>query len=578
VELTGLEKRIIRESPDLAAMKLQPDVLDLKWMLTWLTGRNLRSSLVMLFAAVVFVLLIACVNVANLLLGRAAERQKELGVRAALGSGRSRLIRLLLTESVVLSSSGALLGTLVAVLCVRYIDAAEATQLPPGNPVSVNWEVLAFTAILAVLTGILFGLVPAWKASRLDLNEALKESARTSSRGALSHRASRYLVVVEIALSLVVLVAAGLLIESVYRLTNAPLGFERGHLLTADLRLPASSYPKAPDWTRFWERLGLKIESIPGVKGEAVGPYLATSPGEGTVTVKGVSSSPRVGSSAGPETVSEGYFRVLGIPLLQGREFDGRDQQRSMPVAIINRMLAKEFFPKGNAIGAQIKLGKPDATKPWLTIVGVVGNVLHPTLFMGYAGGPCVYRPLRQDPQSRLSVFVRTAGDTRSVAPSVGRAVTLVDGNLPRPDVQTANQFFSFFTAQPRFRAELFAVFAALALLLATVGIYGVLSQLVIQRTHEVGIRVALGAERGDILKLIVGEGFKLTAIGVTVGIAAGLGVTRLLSSMLYGVRPTDLFTFVALSLLLTAAGLLACYIPARRATKVDPTVALRHE
>ncbi len=262
-ELTSLQNRIIDENPSLAAMKLQPSVLDLQRGFTWLTGPNLRSGLIMLFAVVVCVLLIACVNVANLLLGRASERQKELGVRAALGSGRSRLVRQLLTESILLSLSGAILGTVIAVFCVRYIAVTEALHLPPGNPVSVNWEALGFTAVLAILTGILFGTVPAWNASRLDLNSVLKESTRTASRG-LSHT-HRLLVVGEMALSLVVLAAAALFIESLVRLASAPLGYQRQHLLTALVRLPAISYPKVADWTTFWDRARLRLESVPEV-------------------------------------------------------------------------------------------------------------------------------------------------------------------------------------------------------------------------------------------------------------------------------------------------------------------------
>jgi predicted permease len=576
-ELTNLENRIIGENPSLAAMKLQPSVLDLQFEFTWLTGRNLRRGLIMLFGAVVCVLLIACVNVANLLLGRAAERQKELGVRAALGSGRTRLIRQLLTESVLLSAGGAVLATVVAVFCVRYIGTAEAMQLPPGNPVSLNWDVLGFTAVLAIVTGIVFGLVPAWRASRLDLNSVLKESARTASRGAFSQRTRQFLVMAEMALSLVVLAAAALLIESLVHLANAPLGYQREHLLSAEIRLPAASYPKAADWTRFWDRAGLKLESVPGVKGVAVGPYL-TSEGANPVTIQGTGSSRRAGSSAGPDPVSEAYFRVLGIPLIRGRGFDERDRQGSMPVAIVNEAFANKFFANGDALGQHIKAGNPDEAKPWLTIIGVVGNVSHPTLYMGYDTGPCVYRPLRQAPESTLSLFIRTAGNTRSAGTSVRRAIAAVDSNLPFPDVQSAEQLLSWFIAEPQFRADLFGIFGALAVLLAGVGVFGVLSQLVVQRTHEIGVRVALGARQGDVMVLVFREGLTLTAIGIMIGIAASAGVMHLLSSMLYGVKSSDPLTFVEISAILGSVALLACYVPARRATKVDPMVALRYE
>jgi len=262
-------------------------VIDLQWEFTWLTGRNLRQGLIILFAVVVFVLLIACVNVANLLLGRAVERQKELSLRAAIGASRSRLIRQLLTESTVLSLAGAFLGILVAFLAVRYVAAKEAAQLPPGNPLSVNWEVLTFTVVLALVTSILFGLVPAWKASRIDLNEALKQSATIASRGASTHRISQTLVIAEVALSLIVLVAAGLLIQSLFRLTNAPLGYERENLLSTDeIRLPAASYPKPEDWVKFWDRLGLALGNLPGARGIALGPQLDNVPSTGPVTME----------------------------------------------------------------------------------------------------------------------------------------------------------------------------------------------------------------------------------------------------------------------------------------------------
>ena len=321
-ELAGIEKRIIHEEPGLAALKPEPNVLDLQWEFTWLTGRNLRRGLIILFAVVVFVLLIACVNVANLLLGRAAERQKELSLRAAIGAGRSRLIRQLLTESALLSLAGATLGTLFAIVCVRYLGAKEAAQLPPGNPVSVNWEVLVFTILLALLTSLIFGLVPAWKASRIDLNESLKQSSPGTSRGAMSQRTSRTLVVVEMALSLVVLVGAGLLIESMIRLANAPLGYVRDNLLTADIRLPASSYPKAEDWLRFWDRLDLRLKSLPGVQGVTFGTSPTNYfPGASPVTIQGDGGALRTVTAASPESVGVGFFRVIGIPLLEGREF-----------------------------------------------------------------------------------------------------------------------------------------------------------------------------------------------------------------------------------------------------------------
>ena len=578
-ELASIQKRIISEEPGLAAMRLEPNVLDLQWELTWLTGRNLRRSLIILFAVVIFVLLIACVNVATLLLGRAAERQKELSLRAAIGAGRSRLIRQLLTESALLSLGGSALGTVFAIVCVRYVGTKEATELPPGNPVSVNWEVLVFTTLLAILTSFLFGLIPAWTASQIDLNESLKQSSPATSRGAMSQRTSRTLVVVEIALSLVVLVAAGLLIESMIRLADAPLGYVRDNLLTAEIRLPASSYPKTKDGMRFWDRLELRLSSLPGVQAVAFGPALNFLPGTSPVTIQGEGDSLRTASAGDAESIGVRYCHVMGIPLLEGREFTEDDRAESIPVALVNEAFAKEFYPRGSAVGQRIKPGTADAKAPWLTIVGVVGNVSRPTLFMGYSQGTSIYRPLRQDATGgELAVFVRTTGDVRARASDIVRAVAEVDSNVPVPTIQTVDESLSTFMAEPKFRAELFAVFAGLALLLASVGIYGVLSQLVVQRTHEIGIRIALGASYQGILRLVLGEGVKLIVAGIAVGWMAALVFTRLLSSMLYGVGASDPLTFASVSLLLTAVALLACYVPARRAIRISPLTSLRGE
>jgi putative ABC transport system permease protein len=578
-ELAGIQKRIINENPGWAALKTEPNVLDLQWEFTWLTGRSLRQSLIILFAVVVFVLLIACVNVANLLLGRSAERQKELSLRAAIGAGRSRLVRQLLTESALLSLAGAALGTLLAIACVRYIATKEAIQLPPGNPVSVNWHVLVFTILLALLTSVIFGLVPAWKASQIKVHESLKSSTG-ASRGAASQKTSQALVVIEMALSVIVLVGAGLLVESMMHLANAPLGYVRDNLLSADIRLPASSYPKAEDGLRFWDRLAMKLKSMPGVQGVAIGTSPTNYfPGTSAATIEGDGARLRTVTAGSPESVDVGFFHVVGIPLLQGRDFTDADRTASIPVAIVNEAFVKEFFPGGSVVGRRIKTGTVDAKDAWLTIVGVVGDVSRPTLFMEYSHGSAIYRPLRQKPASRgLAVFVRTASNFRGPASNIVRAVADTDSNVPVPTVQTVDEALSAFLAEPRFRSELFSIFAALALLLAAVGVYGVLSQLVVQRTQEIGIRIALGANRGNVLRLILGQGLKLTLVGIAIGIVGALVLSRLLSGMLYGVGASDPFTFASVSLLLTAVALLACYLPARRATRMNPLRALRCE
>jgi putative ABC transport system permease protein len=579
-ELTTLQNRIIHQEPELENLKPEPDVQDLQRELTWLTGRNLRRSLIILFGAVLFVLLIACVNVANLFLGRAAERQRELGIRAALGSGRFRLIRQLLTESVLLSAAGTLVGVVAANYCLRYVNAREWTQLPPGNPVSLNWQVLAFAAALAILTGLFFGLFPAWKVWRVDLNEALKETSSTASRGIAGHQGNGALAIAEIALSLVLLAGAGLLLQSMDRLANAPMGFERSNLLFAYFKLPSDSYPKPADWIGFDERVRREVRSIPGVQGVSFSPLFAS--GGGPVTVEGQGSGPSLnGHTADMQPADTHYFRVMGIPVFQGRTFDELDQEKSAHAAVVNKAFAAEFFKRKNPIGWHFRFGQPGSKTPWLTIVGVVGNVRHYSLFkeMGTAPtGPIAYVPLRQDPARSLALFVRTAAKPQTLKTSISHAFTAVGSNVPAPDVETMNEFLSQFTAQPRLRAVLLGIFAALALFLAAVGIYGIFSRRVSVRKHEIGIRMALGAEKTDVMKMVIGQGLRLALVGVAIGVVGALALTRFLASLLYGVKPTDPLTFIAVSLILIAVALVACYIPARRASKVDPMVALRYE
>jgi putative ABC transport system permease protein len=348
--------------------------------------------------------------------------------------------------------------------------------------------------------------------------------------------------------------------------------------LTADIHLPASSYPRPEDSMKFWDRVELKLASLPGVQDVAIAPSLSFGAGTSQVTIAGAGSSSSVVSASDPEPVSSRYFRVAGIPLLQGREFSDVDGPGSVPVATVNQAFARQFYPNVTALGQRIKLGPPDSKEPWLTIVGIVGNVSRPTLFEGYSRNPSVYRPLRQAPQGSLSIFVRTTGNPRAVEPEVGPAIVAVDNNLPLPTAQTVNESLAWFTAEPRFRAELFTLFSALALLLAAVGIYGVLSQRVSQRLQEIGIRVALGARRNDVLKMVIGEGLWLTLVGIAIGVAGSLALARFLSGMLYGVTATDPLTVAAVSFLLLLVALLACYLPARRATRVDPMAALRCE
>jgi predicted permease len=574
-ELKSLQEHTAtQQSPELAAFRLEPDVLDLQREFTWLTGRNLRSSVVALFASVLFVLLIACLNVGSLLLGRAAARRKEFGVRLALGSSRARAVRLLLAECMILSVTGAAIGTGLAVASLRYLNAVDSTDLPPGNPVGVNWQVLVFVAFVAALAVVLFGLSPAWKMSRVDVSAALQESGQRGTRGALTRRATKMIVAAEVALSLILLVGAGLLITSLAHLAATPVGFAPQHLFTANMLLPAKAYPKPADWLQFEERTQSEIAAVPGVLGVAFAPQVAMP--AGSLVVEGENPRESPGPVVDAESISSSYFRVMEIPLLRGRAFDDRDRDGSQLVAIVNQALAEKFFGKQDPMGRAIKLDGKD--QKWLTIVGVVGNVKSSNVFqeMGYVENPCVYLPFRQAPVQWSGLVVRSASDPATFSRQMRQAMAAVDSTLPSPEFETMNGWLSQAFTQPRFRAVLFGAFAALALFLASVGIYAVIAQSVAQRSHEIGIRMAVGARRGDVLGMILGEGMRLVAIGIVIGIGAAVALARLLASLLYGVSPADPTTLLVVSLGLAAVALAACIVPALRAMRVDPVIALR--
>ncbi len=582
-ELAALHRQVVSEAtPGSWIAQFTPVVNHLQEELTWLSGRNLRSALQVLLGAVFLVLLIACVNVASLLLGRASERQKELAVRAALGSSRSRLVRQLLTESILLSALGAILGAFLAVAAVRYFRALNPIELPPGSTVAVNLPVLAFTAFLAILTGLLFGLLPAWKASRQNLNETLRQEGRGASRNSMGSRAGKMLVIADVSLSLILLAGAGLLIESTARLSSAPLGFRAGHLLSARISLPASAYPKLSNRAAFCNRLISTLNAVPGVDGVALTSSLPLYvAGSGVMSVQGRAAPPLtdIGDVRG-EDVSADYFKVMGIPLIRGRAFDAREREESQPVTIVNEAIVREYFPDQDPIGRQIKFGRPGDTDPWMTIVGVVGDIRRATLYqeMGYVTPPVLYRPLTQDAENLFGIVIRTTVNPLALASPLQREVSNLDSGVPVFDVLTMEQRVAEFLSHPQFRAILLGMFAGLALVLAAVGIFGVLSQLVSQRTREIGIRMALGADRRDVLNMVVKQGAVLILLGVALGLVAALALNRLLSTMLYGVRPTDPFTFTAVTSLLVLVAMIACYLPARRATKVDPMIVLRHE
>jgi putative ABC transport system permease protein len=583
-ELTLLHSRLISQAPATSYFShAVPEVYDLQGEFTWLAGRNLRTGLVLLFGAAGFILLIACVNVASLLLGKAFERQKELAVRSALGSGRSRLVRQLLTENLLFSLLGAIGGALIAIWCVAQFRAVSPIELPPGNPIVVDIRVLGFTIALAVLAGMLFGFLPAWRASRVSLNEVLKDTASSVSAGLLRSRTGRVLVIAEAALSVVLLSVAGLLIRSVLEFESAPVGFDPDHLLAASVKLPAKNYSDLQHKTRFYERLISSIRAIPRVQGAAVTSHLPLSgPGFDVVTVEGqpVPAPDAYAYDVCREEISSDYLQMMRIPLLEGREFSLSDQEKSEPVAMVNQAFVERYFPQQDPIGKHVKMGRADEKVPWLRIVGVTGNVSHTIVFreMGYVISPFVFRPLTQSTDDAMSLVVRASGNPLALAPVLQRAISDIDSSVPLYDVKSMDQIMGAVLAHPRFRAALLGAFAAMALLLVAVGLYGVLSQSVVHRTREIGIRMALGADPHSVLRLTIWHGMVLALLGLSVGLLCAVAATRLLASLLYGVRSSDPLTLIFVAVTLSSVCLFACFVPARRAAKVDPMIALRYE
>jgi putative ABC transport system permease protein len=540
---------------------------------------DVRPALLVLLAAVGCVLLIGCANVANLLLARAAARQKEMAVRGALGAGRGRIIRQLLTESLLLASVGGTLGTALALWGIHAVVGLVPEDIPRLAGIHLDGSVLVFTILLSLLTGILFGLAPALQVSRPNVMESLKEGGRGLADSLHRSHMRSFLVVFDMAVAVVLLVGAGLLIQSFWHLQRVDPGFNPHRILTFKIDLPYTRY-EGVHQTQFFQQAVMRLNRLPGVRSASLvlplpldGDEIDTSFDiEGRHAVR--ADQPRTNYS----WTEPGYFRTLGIPLLRGRDFTERDDLKATPVVIINETLARNFFPHRDPIGLRIKPGISNGYKesPMREIVGVVGDVKLNGLTA--PAGPQVYVPVAQSPLGNMIVVVHTEIDPLSVAPTVRKEVAAMDKDLPIYGVKTLDQYLGESVAQPRFDTSLVGIFAALALALAAVGLYGVVSYSATLRTHEIGVRVALGAQKGDVLELVVGQAFKLALIGVAIGIAGALMLTRFLSSLLYGVRPTDPLTFIAVSMILTSVALMAGYIPARRATKVDPLVALRYE
>ena len=538
-----------------------------------------RRALLLLFGAVALVLLIACANVANLLLVRASLRQKELAVRLALGATRWRIARQLLIESLLLAFLGGISGLLIALWGVDSLAALQSANLPRLTEIAVDFRVLVFTGLLTICTAVLFGLAPAWQASRFDLQRTLKQN-RTAGPGHGRHSSWRNVLLIgEVTLSLVLLVGAGLLVNSFLRLQHLKPAIATDQLLTVEINLSDSSYHEAAQASTFFGELVRRVEGLPGVQAASVSTArpLSGFARNDPFAVEGRPLDPSNLNFAGWQMVGANYFHALGIPLVQGRDLTRTDMDPGAPVvAVINESMARRYWPNENPIGRRITLGLPRPENPWVTIIGIAKDLPHRALDSLPQPDWYLSRPL--GPQRNQILFVRTAGNPTDLAAPIREIVAALDPNQPVANIKTMTDVVAGTVAPRRLNMLLFTLFAALALLLATLGIYGVMAYSVAQRTHEIGVRMALGAQPGDVLRLVIGKGMTLTLIGVALGIAIALALTRLMATLLFGVSPTDLITFAAVSAFLIMIALLACYVPARRATKVAPLVALRYE
>jgi putative ABC transport system permease protein len=549
-----------------------------------LLGGDTRSSLLILMGAVGLVLLIACANVANLLLARAAAREREIAIRVAMGAGRWRILRQLLTESVVLSFVGGAFGLLLAWWGVGLLISVMPASLPRLGQVSIDANVLAFTLGVAVIAGILFGLAPGLQGSRTDLNNSLKEGGRGTTTGFGQHRVRRALVVLEIAVALTLLIGGGLLMRSFIELQGVKPGFRPDHLLTMQVALPESRYGQPPQVVSFYDQVLERAAGVAGVEGAALASQipLGESGGNLAIAFEG-RPKPAQGEfiSTFYHAVSPSYFRVLGIPFVRGREFTAQDRAGGVRVGIINQTFVQKHFAGIEPIGKRFTLDDGE-TMP-VEVIGVVGDIKQfgldsdpqPELFVPFAQAP----PLLWQWQNRsMNLIARTQANPSSLTAAMRSAIWAVDRDLPVFHVTTMEQMLDESVASQAVFMRLFGAFALVALMLASVGIYGVISYLVTERTHEIGVRMALGAQRSDILRLVVGQGMRLAGLGVAIGLVGSYWLGRALTAQLFGVRPTDPITFVGVSLLLGTVAAAACYIPARRATRVDPMIALRYE
>ncbi len=542
--------------------------------------RDVRLGLMLMFGAVGCVLLIACANVANLLLQRATTRRKEIAIRAALGAGRWRIFRQLLTESLLLALGGGVIGWLLAVWLTKLLISLAPRGLPRAPEAGMDARVLGFAVLVSLATGVIFGLAPALQAAKTDLNEALKDNSKGG--GARSNRFRNALVVAEVALTLMLLVCSGLLLNSFLRLQRVDPGFDTHNVLTFRIELPANRYSQQTQVAPFYQQLISRLEAAPGVKSVSAISHLPLSSHRGTTgfSIEGIATPPDnpVPYLTDFRAVTPGYFKTMGMQLIKGREFTPRDELRSTQVAIINEALARRYFPNQDPLGKRVMPGVGIDERGWLMreIVGVVRDSKHVSL--REEPPPNIYLPHGQFPRQGMTLVVRAANGPNMLIGVVQKEAHALDSELPVFEIRTLDQYLASSVAEPKFSALLLGLFAGLALILSCIGLYGVMSYVVAQRTRELGIRMALGAQTRDVLKLVIRQGIRLTLLGAAIGGAGAVALSRVIKSWLFGVSPTDPLTFAVAALLLAVVALLSCWIPARRATKVDPITVLRSE
>jgi len=546
----------------------------------WLTG-DVRPALLVLFGAVGLVLLIACANFAGLLMARAVARRQEFVIRSSLGAARSRLIRQVLVESGILAIIGGAIGLLLAIWGTGFLVSLKPAELERFNGIQLDAKVFLFVFGVSVLTGALFGLLPALSCARADVTESLKEGGRGSTASPFGHVLGQLLVTAEFAVALILLIGAGLLVNGFSRLRSVNPGFNPTNVMTMHLQLPATRYAEIPPQTEFRRQVLGRLNSLPGVETAMVtdvplgGNYVAHS-----FVIDGHPSVP-VGAEPRLQTLSVmgDYFGVMQIRIRAGRDFTAMDREGQPLVAVVNEELVRRFFPNENPIGARVDWVRTKGPRQWMTIIGVAQDVKHSGL--NQPVDPALYAPFSQSDEAWrrwMTLAIRTRGPSPGLVEEVKKQVWSVDGQVPVSEVQSMEELMSVSLAEQRFNMLLLALFAGIALILASVGIYGMMAYHVGQRVHEIGIYIALGAQRGDVLRLVVGDGAKLAFLGIAAGMAGAIGLTRLMISLLFEVKPTDPATFAAMAILLAIVALAACYIPARRAMRIEPMVALRHE